>query len=71
MKNWRELLYDRWDSHKSQHISTFIASNTDLGNKGKKANSCFKEVRTMNSCFISILVVQNTKKQTVALQVKN
>lgn len=27
MKNWRELLYDRWDPDKSQHISTFIASD--------------------------------------------
>ncbi len=27
MKNWRELLYNRWDSDKSQHISSFIASN--------------------------------------------
>lgn len=27
MKNWRELLYDRWDSDKSQHISAFIASD--------------------------------------------
>jgi hypothetical protein len=30
MKNWRELLYDRWDSDKSQQISSFIASNTKV-----------------------------------------
>lgn len=30
MKNWRELLYDRWDSDKSQRISTFIASNKNV-----------------------------------------
>lgn len=27
MKNWRELLYDRWDTEKSKHLSDFIASN--------------------------------------------
>ncbi|MCF8275712.1 MAG: hypothetical protein K9J17_03170 [Flavobacteriales bacterium] len=27
MKNWRELLYERWDSDKSQRISSFIATN--------------------------------------------
>ena len=30
MKNWRELLYDRWDSDKSKHISSFIASNKEV-----------------------------------------
>ena len=30
MKDWRELLYDRWDADKSKRISTFIASNTPV-----------------------------------------
>ena len=30
MKDWRELLYDRWDSDKSKRISSFIASNTQV-----------------------------------------
>ncbi|MCF8465442.1 MAG: hypothetical protein K9G41_11405 [Flavobacteriales bacterium] len=30
MKNWRELLYDRWETDKSQCISGFIASNTEV-----------------------------------------
>ena len=30
MKNWRQLLYGRWDTDKSQHISTFIASNNEV-----------------------------------------
>ena len=27
MKDWRELLYDRWDSDKSKYLSGFIATN--------------------------------------------
>ena len=27
MKDWRELLYDRWDTEKSKHLSGFIASD--------------------------------------------
>ena len=27
MKDWRELLYDRWDTEKSKHLSTFISSS--------------------------------------------
>lgn len=30
MKDWRERLHGRWDSDKTQEISTFIASNTTV-----------------------------------------
>ncbi len=30
MKDWRTLLYDRWDTEKSKHLSGFIASNQDV-----------------------------------------
>lgn len=30
MKDWRALLYDRWDTEKSKHLSGFISSNTKV-----------------------------------------
>ena len=30
MKDWRALLYDKWESDKAQSISSFIASNTSV-----------------------------------------
>jgi len=30
MKDWRSLLYDRWDTEKSKHLSDFIASDNKV-----------------------------------------